>query len=450
MDKTPLLHLLVASAFFLGMGAAQAEEERLITYEDICAMTKPGAPPIPEAKKNELLLYVATGIFCMDGEQAGAVKLLLEAGADPNAVDSEGKGALHHLSDGSSDFGADKCLDLLVKHGANVNIQDREGRTPLMIALANMGEVDVNYICHLLSAGANGNVRDHAGNVASQYIPIASGWHSSEGSQIQCMEMYELLDSYGYIVDVRDKMALFYILRPFEEDNTYCSEEELRFLLRHGAETELECVFNTNEPLKWSMLDTIRQHPQYPDGKVLPMWRGIKDHERDIREKRYTTLKRLEEILLEHQRSTASPQPAADDLGALYLRVWDVGIRPGFEEKGGWRDAVVVAFYRKASLLGHVVIPHANHSDMADIRFHDSKHCTIDAGRVAKVEVDLERREYVLSQTGTNGDTGKREKMSKFDFSADEVGFENNFELYYHPAREEWKRFYLRWSAYVL
>ena len=40
--------------------------------------------------------------------------------------------------------------------------------------------------------------------------------------------------------------------------------------------------------------------------------------------------------------------------------------------------------------------------------------------------------------------------MSDFDFAADEVGFENNFELYYHPAREEWKRFYLRWSAYVL
>lgn len=442
--------IAAVSAFLLGMGAAHAEETDRITYEDICAMTKPGAPPIPEAKKNELLLYVATGIFCMDGEQAGAVKLLLEAGADPNAVDSEGKGALHHLSDGSSDFEADKCLDLLVKHGANVNIQDREGRTPLMIALANMDNVDGNYICHLLSAGADGNVRDHAGNVASQYVPIASGWDSSEGSQIQCMEMYELLDSYGYIVDVRDKMALFYILSPSEESNTYCSEEELRFLLRHGAETELECVFNTNRPLKWSMLDTIRQHPQYPDGKVLPMWRGIKDHERNIREKRYTTLKRLEEILLEHQRSTASPQPAADDLGALYLRVWDVGIRPGFQGKGGWRDAVVVAFYRKSSLLGHVVIPHANHSDMADIRFHDSKHCTIDAGRVAKVEVDLEKCEYVLSQPGTNGDTGKREKMSIFDFSADEVGFENNCELYYHPAREEWKSFYLRWSAYVL
>ena len=167
--------IAAVSAFFLALGAAHAEEGRLITYEDICAMTKPGAPPIPEAKKNELLLYVAkdAGIFCMDGEQSGAVKLLLEAGADPNAVDSE--------------------------------------------------------------------------------------------------------------------------------------------------------------------------------GKVLPMW-----------------------------------------------------------------------------------------------------HCTIDAGRVAKVEVDLERREYVLSQTGANGETGKREKMSDFDFAADEVGFENNCELYYHPAREEWKRFYLRWSAYVL
>ena len=413
-------------------------------------MTKPGAPPMPEAKKNELLLYVAkdASMFCMDGEQSGAVKLLLEAGADPNAVDSKGKGALHHLSDGSSDFEADKCLDLLVKHGANVNIQDREGRTPLMIALANMGEVDANYICHLLSLGADGNVRDHMGNVASQYVPIASGWHSSEGSQIQCMEMYELLDSYGYIVDVRDKMALFYILRPFEENNTYCSEEELRFLLRHGAETELECVLY--ESLKWSMLDDIRRHPRYPDGKVLPMWRGIGDHERNIREKRYTTLRRLEEILVEHQRCNPSHQPADDDLGALYLRVWDVGIRPGFEGGSDWRDAVVIGFYRKASLLGHVVIPHANSSDIVDIRFHDSKHCTVDAGRVAKVEVDLEKREYVLSQAGTSGETKKREKLSRFDFAADNVGFENNFELYYHPAKEEWKRFYLRWSAYVL
>jgi len=56
-----------------------------------------------------------------------AVKLCLELGADVNAVNAMGLGAVH----GAANRGSDDIIELLFRHGARLDVKDKEGRDPL-------------------------------------------------------------------------------------------------------------------------------------------------------------------------------------------------------------------------------------------------------------------------------------------------------------------------------
>jgi ankyrin repeat protein len=56
-----------------------------------------------------------------------AVKLCLELGAEVNAVNTMGLGAVH----GAANRGSDDIIELLARHGARLDIKDKEGRTPI-------------------------------------------------------------------------------------------------------------------------------------------------------------------------------------------------------------------------------------------------------------------------------------------------------------------------------
>src|SRR5206468_223278 len=78
---------------------------------------------------------------------AGAVKLLLESGADPNSRNEAGATALMWAV---TDF---EKTRLLVEHGADVNAKSDDRRTPLMIAAGLPGATPV--VTLLLDHGAN-------------------------------------------------------------------------------------------------------------------------------------------------------------------------------------------------------------------------------------------------------------------------------------------------------
>jgi uncharacterized protein len=104
-------------------------------------LVKAGADPfLPNADKSTPLM-AAAGLGTSDPlEEAGtedealeAVKMLLDLGADINAVDSKGDTAMHGAAYGN--FPA--IVQLLAERGADVNVwkqPDTEGRTPLFIA----------------------------------------------------------------------------------------------------------------------------------------------------------------------------------------------------------------------------------------------------------------------------------------------------------------------------
>ena len=89
------------------------------------------------------LLYTAA----KDGPP-GAVNLLLAAGADPRLENSRGTSTGLHGFAGNGDLAA---LEALLEAGANINVQDSSGRTPLSIAMSNRNPA---IIRHMIAAGA--------------------------------------------------------------------------------------------------------------------------------------------------------------------------------------------------------------------------------------------------------------------------------------------------------
>jgi ankyrin repeat protein len=56
-----------------------------------------------------------------------AVKLCLELGLDVNATNQMGLAAVH----GAANRGSDDIIELLARHGAKLDVADKEGRTPI-------------------------------------------------------------------------------------------------------------------------------------------------------------------------------------------------------------------------------------------------------------------------------------------------------------------------------
>jgi ankyrin repeat protein len=75
-----------------------------------------------------------TGVFAKDyateAELLAAVKLLVESGADLNAVNDAGQTALHIAAQAS-----DGIVKYLAEHGANLDAKDKQGRTALDVAM---------------------------------------------------------------------------------------------------------------------------------------------------------------------------------------------------------------------------------------------------------------------------------------------------------------------------
>jgi ankyrin repeat protein len=78
-----------------------------------------------------------TGRKKTEPETIEAIKLLMAAGVDINAVDSRGQSALH----GAAFWGKDQVVEFLVKNGAKVDLKDKKGFTALDSALGTAGGV---------------------------------------------------------------------------------------------------------------------------------------------------------------------------------------------------------------------------------------------------------------------------------------------------------------------
>jgi uncharacterized protein len=103
-----------------------------------------GADPKIEQKNHTTALMLAAGLgrglgtfadeFATEAQMVEAVKVLLDQHVDVNVATDNGQTALHFAA-----LSMDSVVELLALNGANLNATDRQGRTPLDMALGKGG-----------------------------------------------------------------------------------------------------------------------------------------------------------------------------------------------------------------------------------------------------------------------------------------------------------------------
>jgi ankyrin repeat protein len=167
--------------------------------------------------------------------------LLLEHGADANAMDLRGVPTLHFACD--NDMGKDSAemIHLLIEHGANVDARSTAGDT----ALTAIGPYHPNVMEALLEHGAAVDVHNNRGETPLHH---AAKWFNGEE-----LELAELLLEHGAIVDARDmygETPLHWAIKDHVDDGLSMAE----FLLENGANanaisrnglTPLQCALDS-------------------------------------------------------------------------------------------------------------------------------------------------------------------------------------------------------------
>ncbi|KAH7324605.1 ankyrin repeat-containing domain protein [Stachybotrys elegans] len=135
-----------------------------------------GVPEIPdsvrEAAYKDPAITKVPSTAC--GTNLKAIKMFLEAGSDPNASARVTGGSSKTALMLAIEFGTEELVELLIAHGANVNLQPNfhTSRSPLQYA-AQLGRLDMVRL--LLKHGADVNSLPHAtaGGTALQLAAIA-------------------------------------------------------------------------------------------------------------------------------------------------------------------------------------------------------------------------------------------------------------------------------------
>jgi ankyrin repeat protein len=93
----------------------------------------------------ELVSNVTALNVAVQWDQAPVIIELVKAGADVNIADDRGRTPISY----AAERGYDDCVALLVDHGADINIADKDGNTPMKLALKNGHEKVVKLLKHV-------------------------------------------------------------------------------------------------------------------------------------------------------------------------------------------------------------------------------------------------------------------------------------------------------------
>lgn len=142
--------------------------------EMLSLMIKYGA----DVNSRDVMGYTLLQYDCLvrsDRYIAEIVKVLLEAGANPNARGWRGRSAMHDCHDANA-------VKLLIDYGGDVNAQDENGITPLREAICQR---EFDLIQLLLDAGADPDLRDKTGKSSREYALEHKCCEFVQGSMIK-------------------------------------------------------------------------------------------------------------------------------------------------------------------------------------------------------------------------------------------------------------------------
>ena len=192
-------------------------------------------------------------------EDPESIKLLLEAGADPNLQDTYGLTALHLLSS----RGAPSSLEsirLLLNSEADPNLRQKDGMTALVQLCAmsqNSGlaasrgsdsKLKVDVCRLLLELGADPNIQDKEGNTALMHLCLMHtlGFNDYKDINNPLVKLCEVLLSLGADPNVKNGQGqtafMLLIARKSDEIKPKVYFDVLDYLLSSGADFDIANV----------------------------------------------------------------------------------------------------------------------------------------------------------------------------------------------------------------
>lgn len=137
-------------------------------------------------------------------EQSESVKALIKAGAEVNSNNKDGFTPLMNAAQHDRRPPNVDNIKILLKAGANVNAKDDSGKTALMYASeTRRGYGQSQFICadivkELIKSGANVNIRDEWGGTALMYVAesLAHAYYTSTQDYF----------AYGIVINVGDEV----------------------------------------------------------------------------------------------------------------------------------------------------------------------------------------------------------------------------------------------------
>jgi ankyrin repeat protein len=127
------------------------------------APTRSGISPLMAAAGLGTAEQDTTGRAKTEAQAIEAIELLLDRGIDVNARTPDGRTALH----GAALQGYDEVIEYLVSKGANLDLADEDGFTPLDVALGKAGGFGFS--------GQEGVVREGTATLIRQLSGVATG-----------------------------------------------------------------------------------------------------------------------------------------------------------------------------------------------------------------------------------------------------------------------------------
>lgn len=193
-----------------------------------------------DKKGNTLLIYACIHYEEVDDDMYKLICFLLSHGADVNIQNDDGETPLLKL--GRYDY---QILNELIKYGADVNIQDNEGDTALMNIMKSKSRNNFEIISFLFNNGANLNLVNNEGKTVLNYAYEV--YEQDKKSVIKEEELknrlerkYKFYDEKNYQLilyeigkDISNTMQFIEYLTDKIIDDQYIID----FLMVNGAET---------------------------------------------------------------------------------------------------------------------------------------------------------------------------------------------------------------------
>jgi len=202
-------------------GREQVVADLLQLAADVHATDEMGATPLHAATQSGSTRYWDV----VQGPDVEVLELLIQHGADVNATNNASQTALH----GAASYGDPNAVALLAKHGANINATDNANRTALHHAAEHAHIRAMDAMDILIANGADPNIVDNEGN--TPLLLLLAGRITRDKDKAPMAQLAIDLIKRGVRVDAQNKQGI----TPLHYAAAQGHADILIELLRRGA-----------------------------------------------------------------------------------------------------------------------------------------------------------------------------------------------------------------------